>query len=226
MIGTTYLLGLLKGASLASAKLIVLELIMQVERLDSRQLLTLLVGADQAKVLIKRGLTEAFGFSKPRQSALSEPAASYSIPVQLRAAKELVKRAMLEDMESGSVDLSDPLKVATFLCSEIGHLDHEVFYVLYLDSQYRLIHAEPLSKGTLNQASVYPREVVKRALKVGAAACILAHNHPSGKLEASRPDIELTRHLRKALDLVDVKVVDHLIVSGSSHYSMATYGDI
>lgn len=201
---------------------------MQVERLDNRQLLTLLgVNSAQAKVLSKRCLTEVLGFSNPRQTSLCEPEASYNVPVQLRAAKELVKRAMLEDMVSTAVDLGrSSLKVATFLCAEIGHLDYEVVYALYVDSQYCLIHAEPISKGTLSQASVHPREVVKQALKVGAAGCIFAHNHPSGNLEPSRNDINMTKHLRKALALIDVRVIDHLIVSGSDHYSMAAQGDI
>src|SRR3546814_2271259 len=95
---------------------------------------------------------------------------------------------------------------------------------LYLDSQYRLITSEEISRGTLSQASVYPREVIKAALRHHAAALILAHNHPSGVAEASQADLNLTRHLKHALALVDVRLLDHLIVTPGGAVSLAERG--
>ena len=101
---------------------------------------------------------------------------------------------------------------------------HEIFVVVFLDSQNRLLAAEELFRGTLAQTSVYPREVVKTALAHNAAAVIFAHNHPSGVAEPSRADEALTQSLKQALSLVDVKVLDHFIVAGTSTLSFAERG--
>ena len=106
----------------------------------------------------------------------------------------------------------------------LGHLPHEVFLALFLDSQNRLLAAEELFRGTLTQTSEHPREVVKRALAINAAAVIFAHNHPSGVAEPSRSDELLTASLKRALALVDVRVLDHLIVAGSPMVSLAERG--
>ena len=106
----------------------------------------------------------------------------------------------------------------------IGWLPHEVFAALFLDAQNRLIDDEELFRGTLTQTSVYPREVVKHALKHNAAALILAHNHPSGVAEPSRADELLTASLKQSLALVDVRVLDHLIVAGNATVSLAERG--
>ena len=100
----------------------------------------------------------------------------------------------------------------------------EVFSVLWLDSQNRLISAEDMFTGTLTQTSVYPRELVRRALAVDAAAVILTHNHPSGTTEPSRADIHLTQHLKNALAMVDVQVIDHIVTAGGDALSMAERG--
>lgn len=102
----------------------------------------------------------------------------------------------------------------------------EHFRVIWLDSQLRLIRTDLLTSGTLTQASVYPREVVRAALDVGAHACIVTHNHPSGMLEASRADLALTEHLKKALDLVDIRLLDHIITSSEGATSLAELGEI
>jgi DNA repair protein RadC len=103
-------------------------------------------------------------------------------------------------------------------------LEHEVFCVLFLDAQFRIIVLEQMFRGTVSQTSVYPREVVKMALGLNAAAVILAHNHPSGCVEPSRADEFLTQTLKAALALVDVRVLDHFVVSGADLCSMAERG--
>jgi DNA repair protein RadC len=132
---------------------------------------------------------------------------------QLAATLELARRALTEDMKARDL-LSSPGAARDWLKLKLGGLDHEVFGALWLDSQNRLIGWDELFRGTLTQTSVYPREVVKQALTRNAAAVILAHNHPSGLTEPSAADEALTRSLRQALSLVDVRVLDHFIVAG------------
>ena len=134
---------------------------------------------------------------------------------QLQAVLEMARRALREEIATGDV-LSSPGAVRDYLRLTLGTLCHEVFLVLLLDAQHRLIGVEELFRGTLTQTSVYPREVVKLALQRNAAAMILAHNHPSGLCEPSAADTVLTRTLKDALALVDVKVLDHFIVAGSA----------
>ena len=119
---------------------------------------------------------------------------------------------------------ASPLAVKEYLILHIGQLPHEVFYVMFLDVQNRLIHGEVMFRGTLTQTSVYPREVVVKALTVGAAAIVCAHNHPSGSVMPSRADEVLTQTLKAALALVDVRVLDHIIVSGNEAKSFAETG--
>lgn len=134
---------------------------------------------------------------------------------QLKATLELSRRALLEEMASRDV-LSSPREVRDYLRLKLATLPYEVFMVLLLDAQHRLIRSEEVFRGTLTQTSVYPREIVKLALGHNAAALILAHNHPSGVAEPSRADEQLTQSLRQALALVDVKVLDHFIVAGNA----------
>jgi DNA repair protein RadC len=134
---------------------------------------------------------------------------------QLQAVVELARRALREEMAAGDA-LSSPRAVRDWLRLTLASLPHEVFMVLLLDAQNRLIAAVELFRGTLNQTSVHPREVVKLALSRNAAGAILAHNHPSGVAEPSRADEALTQALRQALALVDVKLLDHFIVAGAA----------
>lgn len=143
--------------------------------------------------------------------------------VQLQAIFEMSRRALVEEMQKADV-LSSPDKVSDYLALKIGRLDREVFMVLFLDAQNRVITSEIMFEGSLTQTSVYPREVVKRALFHNAAAVILAHNHPSGVPEPSRADEMLTQELKKALALVDVRVLDHFIVAGNQTLSFANRG--
>jgi DNA repair protein RadC len=132
---------------------------------------------------------------------------------QLAAVVELARRALREEVRRNEV-LNSPHKVRDYLRLALGHTPHEVFVALFLDAQNRLIADRELFRGTLTQTSVYPREVVKAALAHNAAAVIFAHNHPSGAAEPSRADELLTRTLRDALALVDIRVLDHIIVAG------------
>lgn len=120
--------------------------------------------------------------------------------------------------------LTSPKDVFAFFRLRIGALEREVFQVALMDSQNRLIHAEELFRGTLTQTSVYPREVVKLALKYNAAAVIFSHNHPSGHVEPSNADIRITEVLKSALDLVGIQVLDHVVVSAYDATSFAERG--
>ena len=120
--------------------------------------------------------------------------------------------------------LHSPAAVKDYLRLKLGDRPHEVFAVVFLDAQHRVIAIEELFRGTLTQTSVYPREVVKEALARNAAAVILAHNHPSGSAEPSRADEFLTRTLKAALALVDVRVLDHMVVTRTGVTSMAELG--
>ena len=142
---------------------------------------------------------------------------------QFEAAMEIARRALEERMKSGSA-LTSPGAVRDYLRLRLGGLPHEVFVCIFLDAQHRAVKTEELFRGTLTQTSVYPREVVKAALAANAAAVIFAHNHPSGAAQPSQADELLTRNLRDALALVDVKVLDHFIVAGNQAISFAERG--
>jgi DNA repair protein RadC len=142
---------------------------------------------------------------------------------RLSASVELVRRALREELGRRDV-LGSPSAVRDFLRLKLRDLPHEVFVGLYLDAQNRVIGEQELFRGTLTQTSVYPREVVKSALARNAAAMILAHNHPSGVAEPSHADEALTRALRQALALVDVRVLDHFVIAGNSATSFAERG--
>ncbi|MFH0130269.1 DNA repair protein RadC [Variovorax sp. VaC1] len=142
---------------------------------------------------------------------------------QLIAVLELARRAMGEKLRQRTV-FDSPEAVKQYLQLHIGSRPHEVFAVVFLDVQHRLIALEEMFRGTLTQTSVYPREVVTRALHHQAAAVVLSHNHPSGSIEPSRADESLTQTLRAALGLVDVRVLDHIIVGPGQSFSMAERG--
>lgn len=141
----------------------------------------------------------------------------------LAAAVELARRMVREELGSGAA-LTSPGAVRDYLRLSIGSKDHEVFVCLWLDAQHRVIHAEEAFRGTLTQTSVYPREIVKKALEVNAAAVIFAHNHPSGAAQPSQADELLTRNLKEALALIEVKVLDHFVVAGNQAISFAERG--
>jgi DNA repair protein RadC len=142
---------------------------------------------------------------------------------ELVAVLELARRVLAEQLRERAA-LDSPQAVKDYLQLQLANKKHECFAVLFLDNQHRLLALEELFRGTLAQTSVYPREVVLRALHHHAAAVVLAHNHPSGVAEPSRADEMLTQNLKAALALVDVRVLDHLIVTASGWRSMADLG--
>jgi len=142
---------------------------------------------------------------------------------EVAAVLELARRAVLEQLSQRPV-FETPAQVKHYVQLQLGALAHEVFAVLFLDAQHRLLHYEEMFRGSLTQTSVYPREVVKRGLELNAAALIFAHNHPSGRAEPSRADEHLTQTLKSALALVDVRVLDHLVVGRGAVISFAERG--
>jgi DNA repair protein RadC len=139
------------------------------------------------------------------------------------AVLELARRALMQPLHSQPV-FDSPQAVRQYLQLQLGARPHEVFAVLFLDSQHRLIALEEMFRGTLSQTSVYPREVVMRSLSLNAAAVVLAHNHPSGSTQPSRADQALTQTLKSALALVDIRVLDHFVVTSTQSLSMAEQG--
>jgi len=143
--------------------------------------------------------------------------------VQLQAIFEMSRRALDEQMQTQDV-LKSPQQVRNYLILKLGGQHKEVFLGLFLDTQNRLIASEEMFSGSLKETSVYPREVVKRALHFNAAAVIFAHNHPSGIAQQSNADERITQELKKALALVDVQVLDHFIVAGNQVLSFSERG--
>jgi DNA repair protein RadC len=142
---------------------------------------------------------------------------------EIAAVIELARRALVQQLAQRPV-FDAPAKVKHYLQLQLGARPFEVFAVMFLDAQNRLLRLEEMFRGTLTQTSVYPREVVKRALELHAGAVILAHNHPSGAAEPSRADEYLTQTLKSALQLVDVRVLDHLVVGRGEVVSFAERG--
>lgn len=122
------------------------------------------------------------------------------------------------------IAIRSPADTEAYLVSQLAHLQHEVFAVIFLDNRHRVMEFKEIFRGTIDGTSVYPREVVKEALAVNAAAVILAHNHPSGVAEPSEADERITRRLKSALELVDIRILDHIIVGGGKTTSLAARG--
>lgn len=135
-------------------------------------------------------------------------------------------RIVAESLIGDRMDMGNPGTVKHYLQAKLSGMGHEVAAVLYLNSQLKVIRYMEMSHGTLSQASVYPREIVKTALRLDAAAMIMSHNHPSGIAEPSEADLALTRHLKQALALVDVRLLDHIIVTGQDTTSLAERGQV
>jgi DNA repair protein RadC len=171
---------------------------------------------DLARELLDRfdGQLSTLAAASP-QALAKLPGLGPAKATQLAAVLELARRSLKESLHSSDL-LSSPGAVRDWLRLRLAALPYEVFGALWLDSQNRLIEYDELFRGTLNQTSVFPREVVKQALARNAAAAILVHNHPSGAAEPSRSDELLTQALKEALQLVEVKVVDHFIVAGNA----------
>ena len=175
--------------------------------LTDTELLGKIVGVRQAKSIYRGTLASVF-------------TSGHVTPLLMR---ELVKRWLCEEMKVGD-SLNSPGVVRDFLKLHFTGREYESFVAIFLDAQHRVIEVDELFRGTLTQTSVYPREVVKAALKSNAAAVIFAHNHPSGVAEPSQSDRMLTDALKQALALVDVRVLDHFIVAGVEVLSFAELG--
>ena len=137
----------------------------------------------------------------------------------LEAARQVIDRKMRRGAE-----FTSPAAVKEYLRTKLASFEHEVFVVLFMDTRHRLIEYREMFHGTIDGASVYPREVVKEALRLNAAAVVVSHNHPSGNPEPSAADRALTQRLKEALGLVDVRVLDHIIVAGNETASFAEHG--
>jgi DNA repair protein RadC len=142
---------------------------------------------------------------------------------QLQAVLELARRHLAETLQRGDA-LCDPTTTRRYLSARLRDYPHEVFGCLFLDTRHRVIAFEELFRGTINGASVHPREVIRRALAHNAAAVILAHNHPSGVAEPSDADRQLTQRLQAALELVDVRVLDHIVIGDGESVAFAERG--
>ena len=186
---------------------------MQHSRCSDYELLCRLIGRRAANTLYRGALRPIF-------TETGEPTAARQ---KLATAWELMQRVIAEELHTGPI-FDSPTAVRNYLKLFYAGRDYESFVVLFLDNGYRLIVVEELFRGTLSQTSVYPREIVKQALKLNAAAVMLAHNHPSGAAEPSRADEYLTQTLKQALALVDVRVVDHMVVGGDQTTSFAERG--
>ncbi len=165
-----------------------------------------------------RGLLDA-----DRDSLCSHKGLGASKYVHLQAGLELGRRYLATTLERADV-LSSPADTRDYLRSRLRGYPHEVFACLFLDNRHRIISFDELFTGTIDSASVHPREVVRRALGHNAAAVILAHNHPSGIAEPSRSDEAITRRLSEALALIDVRVLDHLVIGDAEAVSFAERG--
>ena len=157
------------------------------------------------------------------ESFCAEPGLGPAKYAQLQAALEIARRTLREKLDAG-VAMSAPGAVRDYLRLLLHARPHEVFVAVFLDAQHRVVASEELFRGTLTQTSVYPREVVKHALTLNASSVVLAHNHPSGTAQPSRADEALTHTLKAALALVDVRVLDHFVVTASQAVSMAELG--
>lgn len=160
-----------------------------------------------------------------RQTFCRSPGLGDAKYAQLQAILEMARRHLSEDLRRDTV-MGSAESTRQFLLAQLRHEQREVFVALYLDNQHHLLLYEPLFYGTIDGAAIYPREVVKRALELNAAALIVAHNHPSGVAEPSRADIAITGRLREALSLVDIRLLDHCIVAGHQVTSLAERGEL
>ncbi|CAN5424447.1 DNA repair protein RadC [soil metagenome] len=182
----------------------------------------------RSAVDVAHGCIERFGglapiFAAELGTVASLPGIGMTRAIQLRAVIELSRRAIHEQLRLRPL-FDSPQAVRDYLRLMLGQLGAETFVALFLDAQHRLIVYEELFRGSLTQTAVYPREILKRALGLNAAAIVFAHNHPSGIAEPSQADRTLTDVLRRALELIDVRVLDHFVVGGPQVVSFAERG--
>lgn len=162
-------------------------------------------------------------FSSFDSSLLVRDAQGRYLPASADQILDAARQVIDQKMQRGT-SFTSPALVKEYLVTKLSGLEHEVFAILFLDSQHRLIEYSEMFRGTIDSASVYPREVVKEALRLNAAAVIISHNHPSGNPEPSNADKALTQRLKETLALVDVRTLDHIIVAGVDTSSFAERG--
>jgi DNA repair protein RadC len=184
--------------------------------------------AGQTAVDLARGLIREFGglrllLGADRERFCHGKGLGLAKYAQLQAVLEMSRRYLQEQLAQSDA-LTSPEHTRRYLQSKLRHYPHEVFSCLFLDNRHRVIRYEELFRGTIDGASVHPREVVKRALEYNAAALILAHNHPSGVAEPSQADRQITAHLKQALALVDIRVLDHIVIGEGEPVSLAELG--
>jgi DNA repair protein RadC len=153
----------------------------------------------------------------------AQPGLGLTRYAELQAAAEIARRQLSEPLRAGDL-LASPKATRDYLSARLRHLEHEMFCCLFLDKRHRLIVYEELFRGTIDGASVYPREIVKLALQRNAAAVIVAHNHPSGVTEPSQADELITQRVKEALGLVDIRLLDHIIIGDGTSVSLAERG--
>lgn len=200
------------------------------ERLSDAALLALVLDRAQnhATQALAQSLLSVFGglrslFRQTQQTLARTPGLSTEKANQIKALQELARRYYLATLPVGQT-IQCPSDTARYLRARLRDLPHEVFCCLYMDNRHRVLAFEELFRGTIDGTSVYPREVVKQALYHNAAALIVAHNHPSGVAEPSQADEQITRRLRSALELVDIRLLDHFVVGDSEAVSLAGRG--
>jgi DNA repair protein RadC len=177
---------------------------------------------------IAAGLLARFGTLREMLHAdadalCAQPGVGHALAATILAIPELARRYYASSLQPGD-PIRSPADTEAYLQARLRHLDHELFCCLFLDNRHRVLRFDELFRGTIDGTSVYPREVVKEALAVNAAAVILAHNHPSGVAEPSQADERITRRLKSALELVDIRLLDHLVIGDGRATSMASRG--
>ena len=197
----------------------------QQDGLDDAELLALFL---RGRRKLASGLLRRFGGLRELLHAdldalLTEPGVGAATAAAIRALPETARRYFASSLRPGAA-ICSPADTEAFLQARLQHLGHELFCCLYLYNRHRVLRFDEMFRGTIDGTSVYPREVVKEALAVNAAAVILAHNHPSGVAEPSQADERITRRLKSALELVDIRLLDHLVIGAGQATSMASRG--
>ena len=192
------------------------------DKSDVELLAALLTGPAAARLMRRFGNLRSL-LQAPTGELVACPGIGRGRLEALRAVPELARRYYSESLPCGEA-IRNPADTETFLQAHMQHLDHELFCCLFLDNRHRVLGFNKLFRGTIDGTSVYPREVVKEALGINAAAVILAHNHPSGVAEPSQADERITKRLKSALELVDIRLLDHLIIGDGKATSLASRG--
>ncbi len=199
--------------------------------MDDAQLLSrvIRIGSDrEASYAVCRSLLDRFGnlravLQASREALVGVPQIGTIRADILLALPDIAQRYYECELHTG-VAIRCPSDTESYLAARLSHLGHEVFCCLYLDNRHRVLRFDELFRGTIDGTSVYPREVVKEALAINAAAVIVAHNHPSGVAEPSNADERITQRLKAALELVDIRLLDHLVIGHGSAVSLASRG--